>query len=59
MTAKNANESAKDQYYAELETLEPDARLQEAIRAARMSSSQRKLVETWSSKRTTMRNRPA
>jgi hypothetical protein len=42
--------SPRDEYYAELETLEPDAKMRAAIAAARTSPSQRTLLEAWSRK---------
>lgn len=48
MTARTKPaESPREQYYAELESLEPDERLQEAIQAARESETQQRLLETW------------
>jgi hypothetical protein len=46
-TLNTPEQSGREQYYAELETLEPDPRLREAIQAARKSETQQKLVQTW------------
>lgn len=45
--AGQSGQSARDQYYAELETLELDERMRAAVTAARKSQSQRRLLETW------------
>lgn len=42
-----ANTSPREQYYAELETLEPDERLRKAINATKSSSSHKSLIDRW------------
>ncbi|WP_347123293.1 hypothetical protein [Microbacterium sp. SY138] len=45
--ATRSGQSARDQYYAELQNLELDHRMQEAVSIAQRSQSQRHLVEVW------------
>ncbi|SDH56460.1 hypothetical protein SAMN04489810_3334 [Microbacterium pygmaeum] len=44
---RNTQVHYRDQYYAELEALEPDERLRDAIEAAQKSNSQRGLIAAW------------
>jgi len=50
MKSNKAEATVREEYYAELETLEPDARLKEAMEAAQRSDSQRRLFEVWAKK---------